>query len=74
MLVHKPGSWVMVGDNIPATISRVFLSENGVVYEVVWWDGRERYERCLWPHEIKPHPEADTLELGFLSQYENRTP
>lgn len=62
------GSWVLIGDNIPATVRQIIISEGGhVEYQVVWWDEREREEVWLSAYEVKPHPDSKQMEVGFHS-------
>jgi hypothetical protein len=64
--IYKPGSWVMIGDDIPATVSRVSISPNDTIaYEVVWWDGRDCTEKWVHAHEVNPHPKTETSSVGF---------
>jgi hypothetical protein len=64
--VYAPGSWVIVGDGVPATIKQIYIySVDYVEYRVVWWIGSDRKELVLASHEIKPHPNTKEMEIGF---------
>lgn len=65
LAVHKPGRWVKIGDDVPATVKQVSLTEGGHSYEVVWWDGRTRYSAWIAPHEIRGAADPDELRIGF---------
>ena len=67
MNVLAPGSRVTV-EGVPATITAVQIWEGGhVVYQTVWWDGRERKAEWLEPCEFRVGDKT-TMRIGFRGQ------
>ena len=54
MDVYAVGSNVLLDGSVSARITAVFIRENRVTYEVVWWNDRERNEEIVEPWEIQP--------------------
>src|SRR3954447_4468871 len=66
--LFAPDSWVLIGDNIPATVQQVCIQEEGrVQYQCIWWNERDRKEVWLSAYEVKPHPDSKQMEVGFHS-------
>ncbi len=56
--VFAPSSWVTIGDDCPATVRQVCLTTDGVTYECVWWEGRERKIAWLADYEVRQHDKS----------------
>lgn len=71
MNLWQVGSWVMIGDGIPAQVKQICIGETGVEYECVWWEMRTR--KCEWLSalELKQHPDCKATEVGFHTSLEN---
>ena len=64
--VMPVGSSVLVGDDIPATITGVWIREKcHISYQCVWWNGRERKECWLERHEVQGLEETQGTTVGF---------
>jgi hypothetical protein len=64
--VLAPGSWVLIGDDVPATINQVCIESGGTIsYEVVWWSDRDRKVAWVFEHEVRPHNQPGYVEIGF---------
>lgn len=57
MDVHAIGSMVLVDGTVPARITAIFIRDNRITYEVVWWNERERKEEVVEEWEIQPDGE-----------------
>lgn len=57
---HEPievmavGSNVLLGSVISARITAIFIRDNRVKYECVWWDDCERHEEVVEEWELRP--------------------
>lgn len=66
--VHKPGTRVTIGDDLPAMVSAVQIGANDAVrYLIVWWDGRVRREDWVDPSELS-ETDLDRLRIGFIGR------
>jgi len=64
------GSWVIIGDDVPAKVTRICIRDNGnVSYELSWWDGRTRKSEWLEAFEVTTDSERGSLQIGFLSAH-----
>ncbi len=82
LLLLRIGQPVLVCDNIPGTIAAITIrgveGNQMVSYEVVWWDGAQRREEWMPPHEFRlAEPKLGTMKIGFThgnaGQPEDRT-
>ncbi len=60
--VYAPGSTVLIDGSASARVTAVFIRENRITYEVVWWNDRERNEEVVEPWEIQPDNEATRMQ------------
>lgn len=72
--VFKPGSSVLVGDDIEATITSVSLDCGGrVAYRCAWWDGRVLRQEWLEACMVRPSKRMTPLAtLGFVAPVEGK--
>lgn len=68
MEVFEIGSAVLLGGDIPATITAINIrgKEHRLTYEVMWWDERNRKTEWVDPFEIEIR-EAKKQTLRFIS-------
>ena len=68
MDIYKPGTQVVLQDDIPAIITRVYIHpENCVQYECAWWNGRSRCTEVLEPSEIVgTKNRSKKIKMGFV--------
>lgn len=55
--VYAVGSEVLLDGSVSAHITAVFIRENHLGYEVVWWNNRERHVEVVEHWEIQPDNE-----------------
>ena len=68
MIVIEPGSRVTLPGDWPGTCTAVAVYTGGrVVYQVAWWNGRQREERWLDASEVTAG-DAETMKIGFEKQ------
>lgn len=61
-----PGSPVLIGGEVPATITAVTLRGTGhVTYEVSWWDGRSHNSEWMDEYEVRRSEQGEPLRFGF---------
>jgi hypothetical protein len=66
-MVYKPGTWVLIGDDVPGLILQVCINRENVEYEVVWWEGRVRKKEWLCDIEVKLKDDSDYIGVGFIT-------
>lgn len=67
--VYSPGSPVLVGGSIPATVAQVSLSPGGhIAYQVVWYDGRTRTIQWVEAFEVGLAEGSQAATIGFLPE------
>lgn len=64
MTLMPLGRAVTIGDDIDGVIVGINITENGVQYQVAWWNGRSRSTEWLFPSEVLTN-EPPTLKIGF---------
>jgi hypothetical protein len=78
--VYKPGTEVLLKHagsrdfpSVKAVISGVWLSESGVNYEIVWWDGKARHKATVDEFEVQGRPdERNGRKIGFHGENNER--
>lgn len=66
--VIQPGSPVLVGENIKATVLSVKVGDKKCVsYECSWWDGRNRHVDWFEQIEVERTRDAQGIRIGFSS-------
>ena len=71
MVVLAIGSAVIIGDNIPGIIVSIMIKGNNrVLYEVAWWNGRERKLEWLESSEVEQVVSKDARieQIGFVGE------
>jgi len=68
MDIYKPGTEVVLQDDIPAIITGVYIcSESCVQYECAWWNGRSRCKEIIEPSEITgTKSRTKKIKMGFV--------
>lgn len=65
IIVLKPGQKVKINEEIPGVINRVSINRNNhVVYEVIWWDGRQRCAEWFVAQDFIVTQKEET-KIGF---------
>jgi hypothetical protein len=64
--VIMPGSPVLIGGEVPGTITAVTLRGSGhVTYEVSWWDSRTHHSEWIEQSGVRLAENTETLRFGF---------
>jgi hypothetical protein len=53
------------GEKIQGIIMEIAISKDGVMYKVVWWNGRERNEEWVMACEIEAGLGVDRQKIGY---------
>jgi uncharacterized protein YodC (DUF2158 family) len=67
MEVYKPGTEVILCDDIKARVTAVsILSEDLIQYKCCWWNGKSRTSEWVRPEEIiTTDVKNNTVKIGF---------
>jgi hypothetical protein len=68
--VLHPGADVLISGEIPARVAAVSIrGEGGISYQVVWWDGRNRFEEWVNSFEVQAVPggQFPPIRVGFAN-------
>jgi hypothetical protein len=65
--IYRPGTEVLINGTIQAWIKTASIQENGITYNVVWWDNLSRQEEWLMECEFEPTNGDDKVEIGFYT-------
>jgi len=71
ILVFTVGDSVIIGDDIEAKITSVWICANRrILYQVCWWNGRSREEKWLEEFEVQgtPGEQSEKMSIGFHSK------
>jgi len=66
MIVIKPGTSILLSHGLQGICTAVAIYANSrVMYEVAWWDGRQRCQHWLEASEVSSGEESETIQIGF---------
>ena len=70
MEVYKPGTEVILKNELPATIIGVSIyGDAAIQYQCAWWGGRSRNKDWLKPCEIVSAAKRDSkMKIGFKGE------
>jgi hypothetical protein len=64
--VIQPGTKVLIGDGISATIEQAIINRgNHITYKVAWWAGRDIKTDIFYPDEVNPKEHGKRKQIGF---------
>ena len=64
--VMQVGSPVIVGEDIPATITGIAIDDKSrITYQCAWWDKRTRKNEWLEQFEVVRVPGVEQMRIGF---------
>ena len=66
MLVFPLGTMVDIEKDIQGKIVGIQLDQNGTMYKIAWWNGRERKCDWLYDIEILRFSEPKSVQIGFI--------
>ena len=67
MQVWPCGTTCIVGDDVNATIRTISINPEGVSYELMWWQGRDRKTAWFYDSEFEVNNGTRKATLGFNS-------